>query len=344
MGAEPTFRVAVDAMGSDNHPGPEVLGVVQALKQYPGTQAILVGNRKVIEQHLQEVPAAGLPLEIVHTDEYIGMCEHPVMAIRKKKNNSMRLAMNLIKEGRADGFVTAGNTGAGMTLAKLVFGTCRGVDRPALATVVPSIKGTTIIVDVGANVDCKPLHLEQFAIMGHVYAKMIFGIEKPRVALLSIGEEEIKGNDLIKEVHQALKHAQLNFVGNIEGRDVYVGDVDVVVCDGFVGNVVLKTTESVAHAVGYWMKKEFFRHPVRMFGALLLKGALETLKHRMDPEIYGGAPLLGVPGTVIITHGSSTYRAIFHAIIAGAAAASNNLTEEIARRIAAMEEMKGVPL
>lgn len=314
MGAEPTFRVAVDAMGSDNHPGPEVLGVVQALKQYPGTQAILVGDRKVIEQHLQEVPAAGLPLEIVHTDECIGMSEHPVMAIRKKKNNSMRLAMNLIKEGRADGFITAGNTGAGMTLAKLVLGACRGVDRPALATVVPSIKGTTIIVDVGANVDCKPLHLEQFAIMGHVYAKMIFGIEKPRVALLSIGEEEIKGNDLIKEVHQALKHAQLNFVGNIEGRDVYVGDVDVVVCDGFVGNVALKISEGVIAAIMHLLKKELASGLPTQVGALLTRPAFRKLKKKIDYSEYGGAPLLGVRSPVIIGHGRSNANAIKNAI------------------------------
>jgi glycerol-3-phosphate acyltransferase PlsX len=301
-------------MGSDDHPLPEVLGVIQALKQYPIEKAYLVGDENVLKGHLQKLNATDLPLEIVHTDEFIGMVEPPVNAIRKKKRASMRLAMNLVRDGLAEGIITAGNTGAGMALSKLVFGTCKGVDRPALATVIPTIKGTTIIIDVGANVDCKPLHLEQFAIMGRIYSQLIFGIEQPRVALLSIGEEEIKGNDLTKEVHQALKGANLNFVGNIEGRDVYVGDVDVVVCDGFVGNVALKISEGVIAAMMHLLKQELSRNLKSQMGAMLTRSAFRNLKKKIDYSEYGGAPLLGVCQPMIIGHGRSNANAIKNAI------------------------------
>ena len=314
MGEVETFRVALDAMGSDDHPVPEIAGVAQALKSYPGVKAILIGDERKIRRQLDHLPEKNLSLEIVHTDEFIEMNEHPVSAIRKKKKASMRVGMELVKNGQADGFVSAGNTGACMALAKLIFGTCRGVDRPALATVVPTIKGTTIVLDVGANVDCKPLHLEQFAIMGHVYSKMVFGIDNPRVALLSIGEEEIKGNDLIREVHQALKHASLNFIGNIEGREVYVGDVDVVVCDGFTGNVALKISEGVIAAVMHMLKGEMSRNLKSKVGAVLVQSAFRALKKKIDYSEYGGAPLLGVRCPLIIGHGRSNANAIKNAI------------------------------
>lgn len=309
-----TIRVAVDAMGSDEHPLPEIHGVLQALRQYKSLQVFLVGNEALLKSHLDALKIKDLPLEIVHTDEHIEMNEHPLNAYRKKKRASMRVAMELVKNGQADGVITAGNTGAGMALSKLIFGTSRGVDRPALATAIPTIKGTTIIIDVGANVDCKPLHLEQFAIMGHMYSKIIFGIENPRVALLSIGEEEIKGNELIKEVHQALKSSHLNFQGNIEGRDVYVGDVDVVVCDGFTGNVALKISEGVIAAMMYLLKRELSKNLKSKVGAMLSRTAFRNLKKKIDYSEYGGAPLLGIRYPIIIGHGRSNANAIKNAI------------------------------
>jgi phosphate acyltransferase len=314
MAGREQFRVAVDAMGSDDHPLPEVLGVIQALRQYPIDKAYLVGDEQVLREHLHTSNIQGLPIEVVHTDEFIGMTEHPVNAIRKKKRASMRVAMNLVKEGQADGFITAGNTGAGMALSKLVLGACEGVDRPTLATVVPTIKGTTIILDVGANVDCKPVHLEQFAIMGWIYSQLVFGIDNPRVALLSIGEEEIKGNDLTKEVHQALKRAHLNFVGNVEGRDVYTGNVDVVVCDGFVGNVALKISEGLIGTVMHLLKQELSRNLKTQMGAMLTRSAFRNLKKKLDYSEYGGAPLLGCRYPMIIGHGRSNANAIKNAI------------------------------
>ncbi len=313
--SQPIFRAAVDAMGSDDHPVPEIQGAFQALRNNAGLKVFLIGNRALIEEHMAQ---AGLPaqerLEIIHTDEYIGMTEHPINAIRKKKRASLKIAMEMVREGQADGFVSAGNTGACMALAKMILGTCPGVERPALATAIPTIKGTTLIIDVGANVDCKPLHLEQFAIMGQIYSRFVFGIENPRLALLSIGEEEIKGNELTKEVHQALKKAALNFIGNIEGKDVYTGDIDVVVCDGFTGNVALKISEGVIAAMMHLLKAELSRNLKSKMGAMLIRSAFRNLKKKIDYSEYGGAPLLGVRGPVLIGHGRSNANAIKNAI------------------------------
>jgi len=315
MGREQLFTVAVDAMGSDSHPAPEVEGAVRFLREHPNARVILVGHEERIRPELSTYKADGLPLDVIHTDECIGMMEHPVHAIRKKRKASMRVAMDLVKDGRAQGFITAGNTGACMALSKLLYGTCKGVDRPALATAFPTIKAPTIVIDVGANVDCKPLHLEQFAIMGHIYSKLIFGMERPRVALLSIGEEEIKGNELTREVHQALKASTLNFCGNVEGKDVFGGDVDVVVCDGFTGNVALKITEGVIGALLHLIRTELKRNVVTQVGALLSRSAYQRLKTKIDYSEYGGAPLLGVPHPVIIGHGRSNAHAIKNAIL-----------------------------
>lgn len=309
-----TFRVAVDAMGSDDFPGPEVLGACQAIKHYPGTHVTLVGDESRLRRCLSDAGSLAESIEVLHTEEYIEMKEHPVHAVRKKKKASMRLAIDLVKSGRADGFISAGNTGACMALCKMIFGTCNGVDRPALATTLPTIKGKTVIIDVGANVDCKPLHLEQFAIMGHVYAKLVFGVAQPRVALLSIGEEEIKGNELTKEVHQVLKKTALNFQGNVEGKDVYAGDVDVVVCDGFTGNVALKISEGVIAAVLHLLKVELSRTLKSKVGAFLIRTAFRNLKKKIDYSEYGGAPLLGIRSPVIICHGRSNANAIKNAI------------------------------
>jgi glycerol-3-phosphate acyltransferase PlsX len=242
----------------------------------------------------------------------------------------------MVKDREAEAAVSAGNSGAVSAAAMFCLGRITGVARPAIATVLPTRDRPLLLIDAGANMDCDPAWLAQFAIMGSAYSRAVLKQPNPVVGLLSIGSEDGKGNEMTKQAFSLIQRTGVNFRGNVEGHDLFLGKTDVVVCDGFVGNVVLKTTESVAHAIGFWMKKEFVRHPIRMLGALLLKGALSTLKHRMDPEIYGGAPLLGVNGPVIITHGSSTQKAIFHAIHAAAAAARSAITNEIDSRIAAL--------
>ncbi len=340
------MRIALDVMGGDHAPHAIVQGAVEAsLKLKEVTCIYVVGDEAAIHAELSKYPRADLSrLKIVHAPDSIGMDESPATAVRKKKRCSINICMELVKAKEADAMVSAGNSGAVTAAAVFCLGRTPGVVRPAIATVLPTRlpQRPLLLLDAGANTDCHETWLAQFAVMGSAYSHAVLKRTDPVVGLLSIGTEDCKGNEMTKRAFHLIQKTDVKFRGNVEGHDLFLGKTDVVVCDGFVGNVVLKTTESVAHAVDYWMKKEFVRHPVRLFGALLLKGALKTLKSRMDPEIYGGAPLLGVPGTVIITHGSSTYRAIYHAIIAAAAAASNNLTEEIARRIAAMDVIKGV--
>ncbi len=324
-------------MGGDKAPHEIVRGAVDAATRLKDIDCIyLVGDESAVAAELAKYPRVSMDrIRIVHAPEAIGMDESPATAVRKKKRCSINLCMELIKRGEADAMISAGNSGAVGASALFCLGRLPGVLRPAIATVMPTrnAKRPLLLLDAGANTDCDEIWLTQFAFMGNEYSKAVLKRTAPSIGLLSIGTEDTKGNDVTKKAFQLLRKTDLNFKGNIEGHDLFLGNIDVAVCDGFVGNVVLKTTESVARAVGYWMKKEFFRHPVRALGALLLKGALETIKHRMDPEIYGGAPLLGVPGAVIITHGSSSHRAIYHAIIAGMAAASANLSEKIEQSI-----------
>ncbi len=335
------MRIAIDMMGGDHAPQEIVRGAVEAsvrLKEID--RLLLVGDEGVVRGELAKWPrAVGSRIEIVHAAEAIGMDESPVAAVRKKKFCSINVCMDLLKNGQANAMVSAGNSGAVTAAAVFNLGRVPGVLRPAIATVMPTRqpKRPLLLLDAGANTDCDEKWLAQFAVMGSTYSRYVLKRTEPVVGLLSIGTEDGKGNEMTKKAFSLIQKTGVKFRGNVEGHDLFLGKTDVVVCDGFVGNIVLKTTESVAHAVGYWMKREFFRHPVRMFGALLLKGALETLKHRMDPEIYGGAPLLGVPGTVIITHGSSSYRAIYHAVIAGAAAAVGNVSDVIAKKIGVLE-------
>jgi len=337
------MRIALDVMGGDHAPHEIVHGAVEASIRLKDIESVLmVGDEATIRAELAKHPKANLgKLKIIHAPEVIGMDESPAAAIRKKRHCSINICMELVKNKDADAMVSAGNSGAVSAAAVLCLGRTPGVLRPAIATVLPTRQPNRplLLLDAGANTDCHETWLAQFAVMGSAYSRAVLKRTEPVLGLLSIGTEDSKGNEMTKKAFHLIQKTDVKFRGNVEGHDLFLGKTDVVVCDGFVGNVVLKTTESVAHAVGYWMKKEFFRHPVRMFGALLLKGALETLKRRMDPETYGGAPLLGVPGTVIITHGSSTHKAIFHAIIAGAAAAASNLSDEIASRIAAMNDV-----
>lgn len=327
-------------MGSDRAPKPEIEGAIQAARQY-GVRVVLVGRESAIQSELERHPAAaGLPLEIVHASEVVGMDEKAVQAVRAKRDSSMRVGVRLVRDGLAAGFVTAGNTGAAMATAKMVLGAIPGVDRPALAAVFPTAIGTAAsLLDVGANVDCKPQNLAQFAVMGEIYFRSMFGTRRPRVGLLSIGEEESKGNELTRDAFQLLKQLPLNFVGNVEGRDLYNGQVDVIVADGFVGNVALKTSEGVANLVRATLKETLKATITRQVGYLLSRSAFADFKKRLDHTEYGGAPLLGVKGVCFITHGSSNANAIKNAIRVAAEFAEHQINDAIEKELAGIRSV-----
>lgn len=330
------MRIAVDAMGGDHAPAEIVKGAVEAAERLPSlSKVLLVGDAQAIKRELEACPHVSEKVEIRHASEVIAMDETPAQAVRRKKDSSISKAVDLVKDGEADAVVSAGNTGAFVVAATLKLRTLEGVERPAIATVLPTVDRPLVLIDAGANTDCTPKFLYQFAVMGHVYSKAIMGQADPVVGLMSIGGEDTKGNEITKETFGLLSNSPLNFRGNVEGHDLFQGKIDVVVCDGFVGNIVLKTSESVAHAIGYWMKQEFRQNPVRILGACLLKGALSVMKRRMDPEMYGGAPLLGVNGICIITHGASSRRAIFHAVRVACESVHHHLNQVI------VSEMRG---
>jgi glycerol-3-phosphate acyltransferase PlsX len=324
-------------MGSDRAPKPEIEGAIQAARHH-GAHVVLVGPADVVRAELMRYPlAVGLPIEIAHASEVITMEDKAVQAVRAKRDSSLRVGLRLVRDGSTAGFVTAGNTGAAMATAKMVLGAIPGVDRPALAAVFPTaIRTVAILLDVGANVDCKPHNLEQFAVMGEIYFRSMFGTRRPRVGLLSIGEEENKGNELTREAFQLLKRLPLNFVGNVEGRDLYSGNVDVIVTDGFVGNVALKTSEGVANLVRATLKETLKTTITRQVGYLLSRSAFSDFKKRLDHTEYGGAPLLGVKGVCFITHGSSNANAIKNAIRVAAEFAERPINDEIGRELAAL--------
>ena len=350
--------IALDAMGSDRAPKPEIEGAIHAARNY-GVRVLLVGPEATIRAELDRHPSASrLPIEIVHASEVITMEDKAVQAVRAKRDSSMRVGLRLVREGKAAGFVTAGNTGAAMASAKMVLGALHGVDRPALAAVFPTAPGTAaILLDVGANVDCKPHNLEQFAVMGEIYFRSMFGgpmfgaprfgdlragrsalsaARSPRVGLLSIGEEETKGNELTRESFQLLKRLPLNFVGNVEGRDLFNGHVDVIVADGFVGNVALKISEGVANLVRTVLKESLKSTITRQVGYMLSRSAFSDFKKRIDHTEYGGAPLLGVKGVCIITHGSSNANAIKNAVRVAAEFSQRHINESIEQGLAAL--------
>jgi glycerol-3-phosphate acyltransferase PlsX len=309
------MRIAVDAMGGDFAPDEIVPGCVDAVNAYPSIEKlILVGDETRIRRELASCGGEHPRIEIVHASEVIEMGEAPVMALRRKKDSSISRSLELVKDGKADAVFSAGSTGAMVAGAALKLRTLTGVARPSIATVLPTQKHPVVLLDAGANPECTRVMLVQFAVMGDVYAREILGIEKPKVGLLSIGGEEAKGNDLTKLTFKALQNSHLNFVGNVESHDVFAGDVDVVVCDGFTGNVVLKTGEAVARAMKSWLKDEFTSTLFRKIGALILKPAFKTISEKSDSEVYGGAPLLGVNGIVYIGHGSSSRVAVKNAI------------------------------
>lgn len=317
-------------MGGDFAPAEIVVGAVEAARGLKDlTTLFLVGQEEVIFRELKKHGRIPAKVVVRHASEVVGMEETPALAIRKKKDNSISRCVEMVKAGEADAAVSAGNTGAMVVAATLKLRTLEGIQRPAIATVMPTSGRPLVLIDAGANTDCTPDLLVEFAIMGSVYAREILGQPQPIVGLLSIGGEDSKGNEISKEAFRRLTAAPVNFRGNVEGHDVFRGETDVIVCDGFVGNVVLKTSESVAHAISKWLKKEFTANPVRIFGALLLKGALKSMKKKMDPELFGGAPLLGVNGTCIITHGSSTHTAIFHAVRVACESVGHHVNQHI---------------
>lgn len=308
--------IALDAMGGDHFPKPEVEGALQAAKAF-GVKVILVGREELIESELNKHAGwTSLPIEIKHATEQVTMADSAGKAVRAKKDSSIRVAARLVREGLAQGVVSAGNTGAVMATAKMVQGMLQGVDRPALAMAFPTAKGGwVVLLDVGANVDCNPKMLAQFAVMGSAYSRVIFRIKEPRVGLLSIGEEEHKGNSLTHESRPLLKALKnLNFIGNVEGRDLYTGKADVIVCDGFVGNVALKVSEGMVEVIAGTLKQSLTATLTRKVGAFLAQGAIRDFKKRVDYDEYGGAPLLGLNGLCMICHGRSNTKAIRNAI------------------------------
>jgi glycerol-3-phosphate acyltransferase PlsX len=307
--------IALDAVGTDKAPEPEIKGAILACRALP-VRVHLVGPeaelRDLLDEHLEN---EDLPIVIDNASERIAMDEKVAQAVRTKRDSSMRVGLRMVREGKCAGFITGGNTGAAMATAKMVLGAIPGVDRPALATPMPTAKGNPcVLLDVGANVDCKAQNLAQFAVMGEMYARSVLKIRHPRVGLLSIGEEESKGNELTREALPLLKALPLNFIGNVEGRDIFNGNADVIVCDGFVGNVALKTSEGVGRFVRDVLRESLTRTVTAQVGALLSRRAFNDFRRRLDYTEYGGAPLLGVRGVCIIGHGSSNDKAIFNGI------------------------------
>jgi len=313
------MNIALDAMGGDRAPAINVEGAAAALEEFGGKikKLVLVGNEEVLRSELGRIGYANAKLEICHASQAVGMEESPVKSLREKKDSSLAVCADLVKKGVCEAFVSAGNTGAAVAVATVKLRHLRGVERAGIASPLPNEHGPCNIIDAGANVEAKPSHLLQYAIMGSVYARHVQGKKNPAVGLMSVGEEDSKGTDFTKEVFAMLKDSGLNFVGNVEGHDLFESELDVVVCDGFVGNVILKSCEATAKIMFKWLKQEIKKSPVSYLGAMLAKGALRAAKDRGNPDLFGGSPLLGVNGVVIIAHGSASSLAIKNAIRVG---------------------------
>lgn len=332
------MKIVIDGMGGDNAPKSNIEGAVSAIKEY-GVNLIITGDKEILEKEFSNYEFDKSKLEIVHTTEIIDNEDKPVKAIRSKKNSSMVVALNLVKEGKAQAIVSAGNTGALLAGGLFVVGRIKGIDRPCLCPAIPNVKrGMTIIADGGANADCKPKNLVEFAAMSNIYSKKVLGLENPKIALANVGIEEGKGNDLVKKSYEELKKLDLNFIGNVEARDVINAYTDIIVCDGFTGNILLKSAEGVAMSVMKLLKETFLSSTKGKIGAMILKDDLRKLKSFMDYAEYGGAPLLGVNGGVIKAHGSSNALAIKSAINQGIKFAEGNVIEEIKEFIKNIEE------
>ena len=336
-----SVTIAIDCMGGDHGPVVTVPASLAFLRSHPQASAILVGREEAIRPLLGNAATEfGRRLQVRAASEVVTMDDPPAIAMRNKKDSSMRVAVDLVKSGEASAAVSAGNTGALMAISRFVLKTLPGIDRPAIATVLPSQKGHTYVLDLGANVDCSAEHLLQFGVMGAMLVAAIEHKERPTVGLLNIGEEVIKGNDVVKEAGELLRNSGLNFQGNVEGNDIYEGTVDVVVCDGFVGNVALKTSEGLAQMIGVFLKQEFKRTLLTRLIAVVAMPVIKRFKKRVDHRLYNGAPLLGLRGVVLKSHGSADVLAFGNALSRAAEAASNRLIERITERMASMNEVK----
>jgi len=326
------MKIAVDAMGGDFAPQSIVEGAFKAAKEH-GMKVVLVGDEDQVSKELSKYPTSKLPIYIHHTPHVVAMHDSPSTVLRRMKESSIKVAIDLEKTGQVDGVVSAGNSGAAMALAMFIFKKLEGVDRPAIATIHPALKGSTVLIDSGGNVDCKPFHLVQFALMGDAYAKYILGESQPRIGLLSNGEEESKGNELTREVNEILSKMDINFIGYVEGRDLNSGRVDVIVCDGFVGNVALKISEGLwetIHGILKWEAKDNLRAKMAYF---FMRRAIRRMEKRFDYSEYGGAPLLGVNGNCVICHGASNGKAIMNAILLASSLARNKLNEHLTQEL-----------
>jgi phosphate acyltransferase len=335
------MRIALDAMGGDYAPKNTIEGAVLALREYAYLEKLfLVGDAVTIGNELKRLDCSDPRIEIFHASEVVGMKDSAAKAVRTKRDASICRAVDLMKNGSAEGVVSAGHTGAAVAASILKLRTLKGIGRPGIACLLPTaVKGKPfVLIDGGANPDSNPENLLQFGIMGSVYAEHVLGYKKPSVALMSIGEEDMKGNDITKESFKLLKNSGLHFRGNMEGHDLFENSADVVVCDGFTGNVVLKTSEAIAHAIFSWLKQELFKNPVRKLGARLAKGAFKAIRDKTNYEEYGGMPLLGVNGTCIIAHGGSTPLAIKNAIRAAAESIKHEINPHIVREIQAYND------
>src|SRR5438105_10677962 len=328
------MRIVVDVMGGDHGCGVVIDGVRLALQANPAiTEVYLVGNQAEIEPALKQSRCRDSRVRVVHASEVVTMDDKPLAGVRKKKDSSLLRAVELLEEGKAEALISPGNTGALVAAATFKLRRLEGIERPAIATIIPAAKREFVLIDGGANPDCKAIHLAQFAVMGNVYSREIFGHEKPRVGILSNGTEEIKGNDLTREALKLCQQLDLNFIGYVEGHDLFSDGVEVAVTDGFVGNIVLKTCESMGKGMLRMVKRELAANPVRKLGAALARNAFRTIKQRMDPEAYGGAPLLGLNGNVIKAHGSARERAIMNAIRVSTEAIQHHINEMIQQEV-----------
>lgn len=334
------MKIAVDAMGGDYGPEVVVKGAVEAASE--GTAVVLVGDGERVKSELGKYETTGLDLTVRHSTEVVAMDESPAQAIRKKKDSSIRVCFDLVKAGEASAVVSAGNSGAAMAAGMFVLKRLGGVDRPSIAVSVPTVKEPAVLLDAGGNVDCKPIHLVQFAIMGDVYARYVLKKTNPTVGLLSNATEESKGNELTRLTNELLKKTSLNYVGCVEGKEIYKGDLDVIVSDGFVGNVVLKLSEGLVVAVVKMLKDEIMASIPAKIGYLLSRGAFDKLKKKMDYAEYGGAPLLGINGICIISHGASTHKAIKNAVFRAARYVSAGVNEHLAEELAKNGELEAL--
>lgn len=326
------MRIVLDGMGSDNHPEPEVIAAVEAAKRF-GDEILLVGQEERLNPLLKRYNSINAPVTVIHAPEVFEMSDKISGSALRRSENSMAVGMDLIKEGRADAFVTAGNTGGAMAIGLAKLGRIKGVKRPALCVILPVKGGHAVVTDVGANAICKPEFLVQFAIMGTIYAQNVLDIKNPRVGLISNGEEAGKGNELVKETYPLLEQSDLNFVGNIEGKELFGGEVDVAITDGFTGNVLIKTSEAIAKLLTDQLKDHLMATPVTKVGALLAKPAFSKLRKDLDPSEIGAIPLLGIDGLVFVGHGRSDHKAMFSAIVKARQAVSADLLSTLRQAI-----------